>query len=71
MKYKKVAHSARFFNARFGGDPQNVTIFGESGGGKVCTLTCMPAAKGLFHKAIIMSGTILNVNSKAMTLDSV
>ena len=51
----------------FGGDPSNVTIFGESGGGgKVGTLMCMPAAKGLFHKAIIMSGTILNVNTKAM-----
>ena len=37
------------------------------GGGKVGTLMCMPAAKGLFHKAIIMSGTILNVNTKAMT----
>ncbi|MBQ5468139.1 MAG: carboxylesterase/lipase family protein, partial [Oscillospiraceae bacterium] len=45
----------------FGGDPSNVTIFGESGGGgKVGTLMCMPAARGLFHKAIIMSGTILN-----------
>ena len=54
--------------AQFGGDPQNVTVFGESGGGgKVGTLMCMPAAKGLFHKAIIMSGTILNVNTKAMT----
>ena len=54
--------------AQFGGDPQNATIFGESGGGgKVGTLMCMPAAKGLFHKAIIMSGTILNVNTKAMT----
>ena len=52
----------------FGGDPSNVTIFGESGGGgKVGTLMCMPSAKGLFHKAIIMSGTILNVNTKAMT----
>ena len=51
----------------FGGDPSNVTIFGESGGGgKVGTLMCMPAAKGLFHKAIIMSGTILTVNTKAM-----
>ena len=54
--------------AKFGGDPGNVTIFGESGGGgKVGTLLCMPPARGLFHKAIIMSGTILNVNTKAMT----
>ncbi len=54
--------------SRFGGDPSNVTIFGESGGGgKVGTLMCMPKAKGLFHKAIIMSGTILNVNNRDMT----
>lgn len=51
--------------SRFGGDPSNVTVFGESGGGgKVGTLMCMPSAKDLFHKAIIMSGTILNVNDK-------
>lgn len=49
----------------FGGDPSNVTIFGESGGGgKVGTLMCMPSAKGLFHKAIIQSGTLINVMNK-------
>lgn len=43
--------------ASFGGDPGNVTIFGESGGGaKVSVLMAMPCAKGLFHKAIIQSG---------------
>jgi para-nitrobenzyl esterase len=42
--------------AQFGGDPGNVTIFGQSGGGgKTAMLTAMPAAKGLFHRAIIMS----------------
>ena len=43
--------------AHFGGDPGNVTIFGESGGGrKVTKLLTMPAARGLFHRAIIQSG---------------
>jgi para-nitrobenzyl esterase len=48
----------------FGGDPANVTIFGESGGGgKISALMAMPAAKGLFHKAIIESGSQLTVGS--------
>ena len=43
--------------AAFGGDPGNVTLFGQSGGGaKIATLMAMPAAAGLFHKAITMSG---------------
>jgi para-nitrobenzyl esterase len=43
--------------AGFGGDPGNVTIIGQSGGGaKVTTLTAMPSAKGLIHKAVVLSG---------------
>lgn len=43
--------------AAFGGDPKNVTVLGQSGGGaKIATLMATPAAKGLFHKAITMSG---------------
>lgn len=46
--------------ANFGGDPNNVTIIGQSGGGaKVTCLMNMPAAKGLFHKAVALSGTSL------------
>jgi len=52
--------------AAFGGDPGNVTIFGQSGGGgKVCTLMGMPAAKGLFHKAIAQSGSNVTGLSRA------
>jgi len=44
----------------FGGNPGNVTLFGQSGGGlKISTLLAMPPAKGLFHKAIIESGSLL------------
>jgi para-nitrobenzyl esterase len=44
----------------FGGDPNNVTIFGQSGGAsKVAVLMAMPQAKGLFHKAIVQSASSL------------
>ena len=50
---------------RFGGDPGNVTIFGQSGGGgKVSTLLAMPAARGLFHRGIIQSGATVRVNER-------
>ncbi len=46
--------------AAFGGDPANVTITGQSGGGGKCShLMAMPAAKGLFHKVAIQSGSTL------------
>ena len=46
--------------SNFGGDPGNVTIIGQSGGGaKVTCLMNMPAAKGLFHKAVALSGSSL------------
>lgn len=52
--------------ARFGGDPDNVTVMGHSGGGgKVGAIMCMPSARGLFHKAIIYSGVIVGSNTTA------
>jgi para-nitrobenzyl esterase len=52
----------------FGGDPGNVTIMGQSGGGaKVCTLTAMPCAKGLFHKAVVLSGASRRSGDKTHT----
>lgn len=51
--------------AGFGGDPGNVTIFGESGGGgKVSVLLAMPAAAGLFHRAIVQSGATIRVSTR-------
>ena len=51
--------------ASFGGDPGNVTIFGESGGGgKVTTLLAMAAAQGLFHKAIVESGSFIRMTPR-------
>jgi para-nitrobenzyl esterase len=49
---------------QFGGDPGNVTVFGESGGGaKISTLLAMPAARGLIHRAIAESGSLLRVRT--------
>ena len=49
--------------AEFGGDPQSVMVFGQSGGGaKIATMMAMPAAKGLFHRAATMSGQQLTAS---------
>jgi para-nitrobenzyl esterase len=50
--------------SQFGGDPNSVTIFGQSGGGrKVATLMSMPSAQGLYHRAIIESGAVLRLTT--------
>jgi para-nitrobenzyl esterase len=52
----------------FGGDPGNVTIMGQSGGGaKVCLLTAMPSARELFHKAVVLSGASVRAAEKDYT----
>ena len=54
--------------ANFGGDPGNVTIIGQSGGGaKVCVLTAMPAAKGLVHKAVALSGSSIKATDASFS----
>ena len=51
--------------ARFGGDPGRVLIFGESGGGgKVASMLAMPRARGLFHRAIMESGSVRSFNER-------
>jgi para-nitrobenzyl esterase len=55
--------------AAFGGDPSNVTTFGQSGGAvSVMDLMAMPSAKGLFARAIAMSGSPLGSGSKAFMI---
>jgi para-nitrobenzyl esterase len=55
----------------FGGDPGNIMIFGESGGGaKTTTLTAMPSAHGMFQKASIESGSALRLTSKDRAVES-
>lgn len=49
----------------FGGDPENITIMGQSGGGaKVCAVAAMPAAKGLIHKGVPLSGSMIEAQSQ-------
>src|SRR5579862_1266437 len=56
--------------AVFGGDPHNVTLFGQSaGGGSAGSLMTAPAARGLFHKVILESGTPKEVSEKARAIE--
>ena len=52
--------------AAFGGDPERIMLFGESGGGlKIISLLAMPAAQGLFHRAAVQSGASLRMREPA------
>ncbi|MFO7670105.1 MAG: carboxylesterase family protein [Bacteroidales bacterium] len=54
--------------SNFGGDPDNVTIMGQSGGGaKVCVLAAMPKAAGLIHKAVPLSGSTTQAMDQAVS----
>jgi para-nitrobenzyl esterase len=61
-----LVHALKWINSnieRFGGDPGNVTIIGQSGGArKVSALLTMPSAKGLFHRAVVMSGSSIELS---------
>jgi para-nitrobenzyl esterase len=66
--YLDVVAALRWVNAniaQFGGDPDNVTILGQSGGGrKVSLLTASAMAQGLFHRGIVQSGSHLRLMSR-------
>jgi len=56
--------------AQFGGDPENVTIFGQSGGGaKIQNIMQMPSADGLYHRAVIQSGVIRGLGDNKVSAD--
>lgn len=64
-----IQHALRWVQRnieQFGGDPNRVTIFGQSGGGRKCeTLLAMPSCKGLFHRAAIESGVAIKISEAA------
>ena len=67
-----IVHALKWVRANiahFGGDPNTVMIFGQSGGGrKVETLLAMPTAKGMFHRATIESGAALQVAGRDIAM---
>lgn len=69
-----IVHALKWVNvniSQFGGDPNTIMIFGQSGGGrKVETLLAMPSAKGLFHRATIESGVAIKVVSRDIAIQN-